>query len=69
MTFIMGWHLHDRKKWRNHVIRRSGDGLWGSSKVLFLVQRFIACTPNLLVILFSGMDCLTIPMQMTHSCI
>ena len=37
--------------------------------VLFWVQRFIACIPNLLVISFSDMDCLTIPMQMTHSCI
>ena len=35
----------------------------------FGVRIFIACTPNLLVILFSGMACLTIPMQMTRSCI
>ena len=30
---------------------------------------FFASTPNLLVILFRGMDCRTIPMQMTRSCI
>ena len=34
-----------------------------------VLGEFIACTPNLLVISFSGMDCLTIPMQMTRSCI
>ena len=33
------------------------------------VQEFIACTPYLLVISYSGMDCFTIPMQMTRSCI
>ena len=38
-------------------------------RVLCWVREFIACTPNLLVISFSGMDCLTIPMQMTRSCI
>ena len=32
-----------------------------------LGPRIIACTPNLLVISFSGMDCLTIPMQMTRT--
>ena len=37
--------------------------------VLCWVREFIACTLNLLVISFSGMDCLTIPVQMTHSCI
>ena len=31
------------------------------------VRRFIACTPNLLVTSFSGMDCLITLMQMTHS--
>ena len=31
-----------------------------------LGPRFIACTPNLLVTSFSGMDCLIILMQMTH---
>ena len=38
-------------------------------RVLCWVREFIACTPNLLVISFSGMDCLTIHMQMTRSCI
>ena len=38
-------------------------------RVLCWVREFIACTPNMLVISFSGMDCLTIPMQMTRSCI
>ena len=38
-------------------------------RVLCWVRECIACTPNLLVISFSGMDCLTIPMQMTRSCI
>ena len=38
-------------------------------RVLCWVREFNACTPNLLVISFSGMDCLTIPMQMTRSCI
>ena len=38
-------------------------------RVLCWVREFIACTPILLVISFSGMDCLTIPMQMTRSCI
>ena len=33
------------------------------------VRDFIPCTLNLLVISFSGMNCLTIPMQMTRSCI
>ena len=33
------------------------------------VREFIACTQNLLVTSFSDMDCLTIHMQMTHSCI
>ena len=37
--------------------------------VLYCVRKFIACTPNLLVVSFCGMDYLTIPMQMTHSCI
>ena len=46
-------------------IRISGACFW----VLLWVQRCIACTPNLLVISFSGMDYLTIPLQMTHSCI
>ena len=32
-----------------------------------LVRIFIACTPNLLVTSFSGMDCLITLMQMTHS--
>ena len=32
-------------------------------RVQFWVRRFIACTPNLLVISFSGMDCLTIPIS------
>ena len=35
--------------------------------VLFWVRRFIACTPNLLVTSFSGMDCLITLMQMTYS--
>ena len=38
-------------------------------RVLCWVRDFIACTPNLLLISFSGMDCLTIPIQMTRSCI
>ena len=42
---------------------------FGVPQVLCWVREFIACTPNLLVISFSGMDCLTIPMQMTRSCI
>ena len=41
----------------------------GFHRVLCWVREFIACTPNLLVISFSGMDCVTIPMQMTRSCI
>ena len=47
----------------------SGDQALESHRVLFWVRRFIACTPNLLVTSFSGMDCLIILMQMTHSCI
>ena len=38
-----------------------------SHRVLFWVRRFMACTPNLLVTSFSGMDCLITLMQMTHS--
>ena len=34
--------------------------------VLSWVRKLIARAPNLLVISFSGMDCLTIPMQMTQ---
>ena len=34
-------------------------------RVLCCVQEFIACTPNLLVILFSDMDCLTIQLYIT----
>ena len=40
-----------------------------SHGVLCWVRECIACTPNLLVISFSGMECLTIAMQMTRSCI
>ena len=42
---------------------------FGVPQGLCWVREFIACTPNLLVISFSGMDCLTIAMQMTRSCI
>ena len=42
---------------------------FGVPRILCCVRQFIACTPNLLVISFSGMDCLTIPMQMTRNCI
>ena len=38
-------------------------------RVVCWVREFIACTPNLLMISFSVMDCLTIPMQMSRSCI
>ena len=41
----------------------SGAWLWSPTGP----TRFIACTPNQLVTSFSGMDCLIILMQMTHS--
>ena len=40
---------------------------FGVPRGLFWVRRFTACTPNLLVTSFSGTDCLTTLMQMTHS--
>ena len=42
---------------------------FGVPQVPCWVREFIACAPNLLVISFSGMDCLTNPMQMTGNCI
>ena len=50
------------------VIENAVSGAWlESHRVLFWVRRLIACTLDLLVTSFSGMDCLITLVQMTHS--